>query len=475
MKEFWHEVIPEAPVWNWHIKYLCNELQTIAERVFKNQPKAYDLIINISPGSTKSIICSIMYPAWIWTRMETAVVITGSYVERLSLKLSLKCRDVIQSEKYRACFPSVVLRKDQNAKSLFMNISKGEKIACSVGGNITGSHGHFIIVDDPLDPEEAASELELDNANNWMSGTLSSRKKDKVATPIILIMQRLHQNDCTNDMIERSKGAQKIAMRSGDRNAELLLKHICLPAEVSDKIQPPELVRFYKDGMMDPIRLPRSVLNEQMAVGDYHYAGQYMQYPVPKGGGSFKTGKINIETAIPTHWICKCRFWDKAGTKGGKGAFTVGLLMGQDLDKRWWILDVVRDRLGSFEREVLIKQIAMIDGYSILIGIEQEPGSGGKESAENTVRNLAGWTVIIDKPSGSDSSKEARADPFSVQVNAGNVYLKQAEWNADYINELKYFPRSTFKDQVDSSSGAFNALTRRRRRAGSLFKKKRRQ
>lgn len=416
-----------------------------------------------------------MFPAWVWTRMATAVIITGSYVERLSLKLALKCRDVIECEKYSQCFLNIKLRKDQNAKSLYINTKKGEKIACSVGGNITGSHGHFIIIDDPLDPEEAASELQLESANEWISGTLSSRKKDKVVTPIILIMQRLHQNDCTNDMIERSKSAQKIAMRSGERDAPLRLKHICLPAEVSDKIQPPELIKFYKDGMMDPIRLPRSVLNEQMAVGDYHYAGQYMQYPVPKGGGAFKTAKLNIETAIPIKWLQKCRFWDKAGTKGGKGAFTVGLLMGQDLDKRWWVLDVIRERLGSFEREELIKQTAIMDGYDVLIGIEQEPGSGGKESAESTVRNLAGWNVIIDKPSGADSSKEARADPFSVQVNAGNVYLKQAEWNADYINELKYFPRSTFKDQVDSSSGAFNALTRRRRRAGSLFKKKRKR
>ena len=475
MQEFWDEVIPEAPVWNWHIKYLCDELQIIAERVFQNKPKLYDLIINISPGSTKSIICSIMYPAWIWTRMHTAVIITGSYVERLALKLSLKCRDVITSEKYKACFPAITLRKDQNAKSLYMNTNKGEKIACSVNGNITGSHGHFILIDDPLDPEEAASELQLESANNWMSGTLSSRKKDKVVTPIILIMQRLHQNDCTNDMIERIKSAQKIAMRSGDREAKLMLKHICLPAEVSDKIKPPELENHYVNGMMDPIRLPRSVLNEQMAVGDYHYAGQYMQYPVPKGGGSFKTDLLNIETAIPDKWMCKMRFWDKAGTEGGKGAYTVGVLLGQDINQRWWVLDVIRERLGSFKREQLIKRTAMADGYGVLVGVEQEPGSGGKESAENTVKNLAGWTVMVDKPSGSDSSKELRAEPYSVQVNAGNVYLKQAEWNTDYINELKFFPRSTFKDQVDASSGAFNKLTIRKRRAGSLFKKNRRR
>lgn len=467
MKEFWETVIPETPVWNWHIEYLCEELQIIAERVFINKVKLHDLIINISPGSTKSIICSIMYPAWIWTRMKTGVVITGSYVERLALKLSLKCRDVIESEKYKKCFPGIKLRKDQNAKSLYINTAKGEKIACNVGGNITGSHGHFLIVDDPLDPEEAVSELKLEAANRWMTGTLSSRKKDKTVTPTILIMQRLHQDDCTANMIEH---INKTALLN---DTSPKLKHICLPAEVSDKIKPKHLKRFYRKGLMDPVRLPRSVLNEQLAFGEYHYAGQYMQYPVPIGGGMFKTGRLRIDTNAPLKWSRKCRFWDKAGTEGGKGAFTVGLLLGLDREKRWWILDIQRGRWGSAEREKIIKQIAEVDGYDSLIGIEQEPGSGGKESAENTVRNLAGWRVRIDKPSGSGSSKELRADPASVQVNNGNVTLLRADWNIDFISELSFFPFSKFKDQVDAFSGAFNILAKKKKRAGALFTKKR--
>jgi predicted phage terminase large subunit-like protein len=247
------------------------------------------------------------------------------------------------------------------------------------------------------------------------------------------------------------------------------LKHICLPAEVSDKIKPKHLKRYYKKGLMDPIRLPRAVLNEQLAYGDYHYAGQYMQWPVPLGGGMFKTGKIRIETDVPTKWLRICRFWDKAGTEGGKGAFTVGLLLALDREGRWWILDVQRGRWGSSEREKKIKQIAEIDGYGVMIGIEQEPGSGGKESAENTIRNLAGWRVFIDKPSGAGSSKELRADPASVQVNNGNVYLKRADWNIDFISELSFFPYSKYKDQVDAFSGAFNKLAKKGKRAGALF------
>jgi predicted phage terminase large subunit-like protein len=401
--------------------------------------------------------------------MQTARIIGGSYNADLALELSVKGRDVVQSDKYLKCFLNVRIRKDQNTKSHYKTTKGGDRYAVSIGGNVTGKHAHFIIIDDPLDPTKAISEAELKSANTWMTDTLPTRKVEKSVTPTILIMQRLHQNDCTANMIDTIERKQRL------QGGTLELKHICIPAEVTDKVQPEGLKKYYTDGLMDPIRLPKKVLLEQQSQGEYSYAGQFLQWPVPLGGGMFKTAKIHVETDIPTKWLSKCRFWDKAGTEGGKGAFTVGLLMAKDRNNRWWILDVIRQRVGSFERETLIKHTAQVDGFNVTVGIEQEPGSGGKESAENTVRNLAGWNVIIDKPSGSGSSKELRADPFSVQVNAGNVYMKQADWNSDYISELTFFPYSKFKDQVDASSGAFNTQTRGKRKAGVLFKSKRRR
>ncbi len=211
VREFWDTIIPEEPVWNWHIKYLCDELQKVAERVFKGLPKEYDVIINIAPGSTKSIICSIMFPAWIWTRMQRAGIICGSYTHLLALDLALKNRDIVTSDKYMATFPYVRLRQDQKSKSEFMNTKRGRRVSVGVGGSITGKHGDFIIVDDPLNPQEAVSETALNTANKWMSSTLSTRKKDKAITPTILIMQRLHQNDPTASMIERAEEAARIS------------------------------------------------------------------------------------------------------------------------------------------------------------------------------------------------------------------------------------------------------------------------
>lgn len=447
LKEFWQIIISEKPVLSWYIKYICDELQGIAERVFEGKPKKYDLIINIPPGCTKSTICSIMYPAWIWTRMPTAKIIGASYSFDLAMDLSRRCRDIINCEKYQKTWPEIKLREDQNAKSFFINTMKGFRIAVGTGG-ITGYHGHFIIVDDPLNPTEAISEAHLKAANTWMSETLSTRKVDKALTPTILIMQRLHQNDPTESMLSR-------AAREGS------IKHICLPAELSQHIKPPSLAKYYVSKLLDPVRLSKEVLNEnKKQLGEYGYAGQFGQYPIPMGGGMFKTNRIHFELPPPENdtrkWIKQVRYWDKAGTAGG-GMFTVGVKMGEDVQHRFWILDVRRGQWDSSKRESVIKETAIADGRHISIAIEQEPGSGGKESAESTIRNLAGWKVIIDKPVGD---KIMRADPFSVQVNNGNVYMKPAPWNQDYLDEMKFFPYSKYKDQIDATSGAFAQLTK---------------
>jgi predicted phage terminase large subunit-like protein len=122
--------------------------------------------------------------------------------------------------------------------------------------------------------------------------------------------------------------------------------------------------------------------------------------------------------------------------------------------------DVKRGQWGSAERERIIRQTAEADGKKVFIVVEQEPGSGGKESAENTIRNLAGWMVQAERPTGD---KTLRADPFSVQVNNGNVLLRTAVWNKSYMDEFELFPNSSYKDQVDASSGAFNFLIKKKR------------
>ncbi len=461
VKRFWDTVIPDRPVWNWHIRAICSELQEVAERVFRGEPRVHDIIVNVPPGTSKSTICSVMFPAWVWTRMKTARTICASYSQQLAMDLSLKCRDVIKSEKWTRLFGKADLRDDQNTKTYFKNQAGGTRFCVGTNGTVTGFHGHFLIVDDPIDPNRAFSEAELKTANRWVTETLKTRMIDKAVTVTILIMQRLHQSDPSAVMLKKSK------------EGGIPVRLIKFPAEVEGDpekvVRPKKYAKFYEKGLLDRFRLKRKTLRQmKVDLGEYAYSGQMNQRPVPLGGGMFKVDRVNSEPATPklSDFVEIVRFWDKAATRDG-GAYTAGVKMGKDKLGRFWWLGVVRGQWESGARENMITNTAKSDGYQVLVGLEQEPGSGGKESAESSAKRLAalGYRVRIERPTGD---KALRADPLSVQVNLGNAFMLAAPWNGPLLEELQFFPLSTYKDQVDASSGAYILLSRTRIRVGGL-------
>ena len=466
VKFFWPEISAQEYIDNWHVKYICDELQEIAERVARGEAKKHDLIVNVSPGSTKTIIVSIMFPAWCWSRWFWMRFICLSYSAVLSLESAEYSRDLVKSERFKMIYPELSIKDDKDTKSNFKIVKRietmpghfriefgGNRYSTSVGGTLTGFHGHILIWDDPLNPQQAISETELNNANRWLDQTLSTRKVDKSVSVIIGIMQRLAQDDCTGHLLEKAKGN---------------LKHICMPGlldgEYRDKVKPPELIKHYVDGLFDVNRLGRDVLKDLEAdLGQYAFAGQIGQFPVPPSGGMFKVDNFNLITNLPpdNHIGDIIRYWDKAATKEkvsgrSKAAYTVGVKMCKvKASNHWIIIDVVRGRWSTEQREAIIKNTAIADGAHVGVFYEQEPGSGGKESAEATTRNLAGFTARADLPKGD---KVYRADPYSVQVNNGSVSLLIASWNREFIEEHRHFPHSTYKDQVDASAGAFSKL-----------------
>jgi len=450
MNYFWDCVSSEQPHWNWHIEYLTGELAKLAKLVAENKPKEYDLIVNVPPGTTKSITCSIMFPAWCWTNWSWMRFIVGSYSGMLSLEHAEICRDLIRSDKFISTFPELEIKQDKDTKSNFRIVENrpdgtqrigGNRYSTSVGGTLTGFHAHILIVDDPLNPKESASDVKIKAANHWMEQTLSTRKVDKVIVPTILIMQRLHQDDPAGHMLAKMKEN---------------VFHISLPGEVRNFrkfVRPVELILKYSDGLLDPVRMPWSVLDDmQSDLGQYGYAGQIGQNPTPPGGGMFKVDHFQVIDDLPKNAIISqtIRYWDKAGSAGG-GAYTVGVKMSRLKDNRLVIHDAKRGQWGTEQREDIIRQAAEADGIRVIIYHEQEPGSGGKDSAAATTRNLLGFVNYADRPTGD---KVFRADPYSVQVNSGNVMLLRGDWNTAFIDEHRFFPYGTYKDQVDAAAGA---------------------
>jgi hypothetical protein len=143
-KMMWPQVAAEELSLNWHIELLCDELQALAERVFRGMEKINDLVVNVSPGTSKSSIASVMFPPWTWTRDRTMRHLCGSYSYPLALDLSRKSRDVVTSDLYKELFPEVQLRADQNTKGYFQTTEGGYRYSFGVNGSVTGFHGHFI-------------------------------------------------------------------------------------------------------------------------------------------------------------------------------------------------------------------------------------------------------------------------------------------------------------------------------------------
>jgi len=460
LKFFWPEISNDTFKTNWHIPYLCSELQEIAERVGRRESRKHDLLINIPPGTTKTITCSIMFPIWCWTRWHWMRFITASYSASLALESAEYSRDIMRSEKFKAVYPELEIKDDKDTKSNFKVVKRvlgsfpgrqsrilhgGNRYSTSIGGTVTGYHGHINIWDDPINPHKAVSEVELNNANRWVDTTLSMRKTDKEVTTTIGIMQRVHENDPSGHMLAKKKSN---------------LKHICLPGEIRnyrDQLEPKELEKNYKNGLLDPKRMNWDVLKDMEAdLGQYGYAGQIGQKPTPPGGGMFKVDNLIAVEKLPSEVDIKevVRYWDKAGSQD-TGAYTVGVKIARDKKGIFHIVDVKRFQKSAEERERIIRQTAEADGKAVKQYIEQEPGSGGKESAEATIRNLAGFRCEADRPTGD---KVYRADPFSVQVNNGNVTMLKGDWNHDFVEELRFFPFGTYQDQVDAASGAFEKV-----------------
>jgi predicted phage terminase large subunit-like protein len=467
---FWDTYSDEPFVPNWHIEKITQELETVARRVAERKPKHHDLIINVPPGTTKTATVSIFFPVWCWVNWYWMKFMTTSHSDTLALESAEYSRDIIRSEKFRAMFPEIDIKQDKDTKSNFRVVKKefftagrvprihtgGGRISTSVTARIIGFHAHIIIPDDIIDPKRALSETGLKDANAYLDHTLSTRKVDKEVTAMVMIMQRLHQEDPTGHILEKKKK----------------IRHICLPGEIrtfKDNVKPQEWIKYYsEDGLLDARRLSWSSLIElESDLGQYGYSGQVGQTPTPPGGGMFKVNQLQIIDALPSppNFITTVRYWDKAGTQDA-GAFTAGVKMSRLANGKFLISDVTKGQWGTEVREGKIKSTAENDRLvkdafkqEPHIYLEQEPGSGGKESAENSIKNLAGFTVFADKPTGD---KIYRADPFSVQVNNGNVLLLRGDWNKAFIEELEYFPTGTYKDQVDAASGAFAKLVKKK-------------
>ena len=467
-KRGWEELEPDNDLEdNWHIFLLCTILQREVERIVAKQNKKRDIIINVPPRSGKSYIVNIMLTPWIWTRYPNFKVINCSFESGLATKLCLDSRRLIQSDWYQGHWgQKFALTTDMNKKTEYENDKRGSRKSTSTGANILGSGADMIVVDDPQNPESAESEADRLKAKRYYSSTLYSRLNRKRIGLRVVIMQRLHEDDLTGYLLANDRDKYEL---------------ICIPAEESDDIHPPELRRFYKDGLFFPSLFSREVVEDAKSptnLGEYGYAGQMQQRPSPAEGGVFKrkwwtfwqppganlqpvtikmsNGEIfTCETAdLPARFDDVVTSWDTAFKDLATSDYVVGQTWGAAGPNKF-LFDQDRAQLDfpSTVRQVEAHRKRNPLSTGILI---EDKANGAAVIKE--MRRVFPAIIEINP----DKSKHARAMPMVRQCEAGNVYLPHpqiAPWVNAFIEEYANFPNGANDDQVDCGTQAINHLS----------------
>lgn len=331
-----HTVDPNAQYsHNWHIELIAEYLQACMNREITK------LIINIPPRHMKSISVAVAFPAWLLGHNPSEQIMCASYSKALSNKHSMDCRAIINSEWYRELFPNWKLVKDQNTQSKFVTTKRGFRIATSVGSTTTGEGGNFLIIDDPLSADEATSEIMRNRANTWFDQTFSSRLNDKKRGVMIVIMQRLHENDLTGHLLRKGNW-----------------EHLCLPL-IAEKEEEHKIHDFYyrRDvgEMLHKERIDEHTLKAiKIDAGPYAFAGQYQQTPSPSGGGVFERKWLQYYNNIDSTQMNKYLLVDPANSKNKGSDYTAMVLIGAHEDGNLYLIDAIRDRLNVREREDLL-------------------------------------------------------------------------------------------------------------------------
>lgn len=450
---------------NWHIDAICEHLQGVADGTLRR------LLVNVPPRHSKSTVISVMFPAWLWLTRPEMRFLCASYASRLSTDDSVKCRRIIESiggqengtllqrvgyVGLRALLGATWdLTGDQNEKTKFQNDRQGYRVATSVGGTVTGMGGDVLIIDDPNSADDAESQAKRDAVTEWLDGTMSTRLNDPQKGAIVVVQQRLHQDDATGHLLGQGG-----------------YTHLCLPAEYDaghphlwdgdPRTEPGELL--WGDHFNE-----EAVGNLKTRLGSRRSAGQLQQLPTPSEGGMFKRDwwqrwQPGFEASLDKGWDACAQSWDMRFTDSKTtGDWVVGGYWGfHGADA--YLLGMVRARLSFTESQQAIRDLTewatqgphgpfRLDGAKLV-----EKKANGDAIIQTLRREIRGVLPVNPK-----ESKEARAAAVSPMVEAGNVFLPPGAFIpcpdgyeacsvADFVEEHAAFPLASHDDMVDMVS-----------------------
>jgi predicted phage terminase large subunit-like protein len=424
--------------WTWHLELLADRLMRVERGEIRR------LIITVPPRSLKSVCASIAFPAWVLGRSPSTRLICASYGQDLSSKHARDTISLMRSPSYARAFPGTQLAR--SAVNDLETTRQGGRLATSVGGVMTGRGGDIVIVDDPTKPDEVLSDAQRSAANDWFDNTLLSRLNDKTTGAIIVIMQRQHLDDMVGHITSKGEAWEIVnlpAIATEDESWEYtsLGKLKTKYRSVGEALQPErESVE-----VLERLRID---------MGSYVFEAQYQQSPVPLGGGLIKNEWLHryTEEDLPTDFTLVVQSWDTASKESELSDYSVCTTWGWK-DKKAYLLHVLRERLDypALRR----KMIAHAKRWAATQVLIEDQASGIQLIQEVKFEGIG--QVIGIKPEGD---KASRLQGISNFVENGSVlFPEEAHWWRLYEAELISFPRSRYKDQVDSTSQALTWLS----------------
>lgn len=448
VREAWPLIEPgNAYKHNWHVDLLCEYLEAVTRGELRN------VIINVPPGTMKSLLVSVCWPTWTWTHQPEMRWMFGSYSSTFAMRDAVKSRRILRSDWYQKLWGhQFQLTGDQNVKSRYENSKGGFRLSVGVGGSSLGEHPHIRVIDDPVKPDEAESETTRESVNEWYDNNWYTRG-DRNTVREVIIMQRLHQDDLTGHVLEKAKETHG------------QYEHVCLPMEY----EPNRFVstiglkdmRTEAGELLWPERFPeKSVADLKIFLGARGAAGQLQQRPAPAGGNIFLRewweGR-NRYTGSSAFWNLTVGRWITFDTamKDKKDNDPTGYgVVELTSDYRLAVRKSVVKRLQFPQLASEIQDAAKLwnhDGK--LRGIVIEDKNSGTSAIQTLRQSAPDWlaALIIDfMPSGS---KEFRARQASLWCERACVLLPanigECEWYFDFEKEIFDFPGAAHDEQVD--------------------------
>lgn len=461
----WRHIEPRPVVWGWHIDAMIEALQAVTRGDIRR------LLINVPPGSSKTLLVQVFWPAWEWIcdqhprsasapdgRRPDTKYIFATYSDQLARDKSLKCRQLMESVWYQTLFSDRWKRDTvQWGAGKFGNDRGGWRLATSVGGQGTGQHGDRKVVDDPVKPQDVlagtvtAHKVALENAWTWWTQTMSTRNTGP-ETAEIIIMQRIHESDLAGRLL-KAGGYEVLCIPQQFELNHPYHRPLVLRRQNGEPVQVWRDPRTEDGELMCPERFPEAeCAKRKLDLGDQGYSAQEQQRPGPAAGGIYKRVHFKFWLVRPHRgvWVLSidCTFKDSASSDWV--VLQVWCSTGGD----FWLVDQTRDRLDVLATCQAI--ITLRAKWPAIGTILIEDAANGPAVIQILRSKVPGLQAVT--PEGG---KISRANATGSYHRAGNVHLpdpSHAPWVHDYIEEHTSFPFGAHDDQVDAQSQAITHL-----------------